>query len=166
MILYRIARVCSLPLYILCFGTEYIFVSRLKQYHRCVVTKHTNRCKLLHCGVLDDLGNVHVYRWWVRLFGLSTTRVLMYSRFFIMRVWRCMKFLSFNGAGHLTRSFFYSVRAQEINNARGMHSDQHRSLLLLTFLPVHSISSEFWLAFCSLYRITSTNTFTAFGTGT
>ena len=50
--------------------------------------------------------------------------------------------------------FFYSVGAQEINNARGMHSDQHCCmLLLLTRLPDYSISSELWSAFCSLYRI-------------
>ena len=44
-----------------------------------------------------------------------------------------MKILSHNGAGHSTRSFFYSFGAQEINNARGMHSDRHRSCYSLRF---------------------------------
>ena len=41
--------------------------------------------------------------------------------------------LSHNGAGHSTRSFFYSVGEQEINNTWGMHSDRHCSCYSLRF---------------------------------
>ena len=59
--LHRIARVRSLPLYIPYFGAEYMFASRLKQYHRCVVKSILIDANS-YTGVLDDLGNVHVYR--------------------------------------------------------------------------------------------------------
>ena len=58
-----------LPLHTIPYlATEYIFVSSLKQYHRCVV----KATQLLHSNFfLDGLGNVHVYRRRVRLFGIS-----------------------------------------------------------------------------------------------
>ena len=62
--------------------------------------------------------------------------------------------LSYNLCLDIQMNVFYSVGAQATNNARGMHSDRHCCmLLLLTLLPDHSIFSELWSAFCSLYRI-------------
>ena len=91
----RIARVCSLPLYTPYLGAEYNCVSRLNQYQKYVIKCMVN-WRNAYTGVLGNLDDMHVDRGRVCLFSFSTTRILMYSRFFIMRVWRCMKFLLHN----------------------------------------------------------------------
>ena len=77
----------------------------------------------------------------------------MYFRFFIFRVWLRMIFFYHNGCW----AFNWIVRSSTVT--------EHKKLAMILVcilidiihatpyvLPVHSISSEFWSAFCSLYR--------------
>ena len=83
---------CVLFHYIPYFGAEYTVVSRLNQYQKYVIHSMVTDATLTRY----DLDTLHVERWSVRLFGFSTTGVLTYFRFFIMRVWKSMKILSPN----------------------------------------------------------------------
>ena len=76
-----------------------------------------------------------------------------------------MKFCHIMVAGHSTGSLFYSVGAQEINIALGMHSDRHLFILLLTYLPVHPIYNELWYVFLLCTKLPSINVFPGFAVG-
>ena len=106
--------------------------------------------------VLGDLDSVHVKRWRVRLFSFSTTRVLIYSRFFITRVWRCMTILSPNWCLDVQLNVLYSVGVQEINNTHGMHFDQHCSCYsfsyqLIPYLASYGQPFSLWTGLIAFY---------------
>ena len=121
---------------------------------------------LLHCVGLGDLDIVHDERWSVRLFILSTTRILIYYRFFIMRVWRCMKILSYSWCLDIQLNILHSIRVQEFNDASGMHSDQHcwsyslHSYQVIPYLASYGQSFPLWT------ELPFTNIFTALAFGT
>ena len=157
----RVARVCNLPLHITIseLTSEYIFVSRLSQYQRYVVKSILTDATLTY--TMAFLGS----RWsshyacrllkgaFIRLLNNQSHSIDIFQIFHHASV-EMFEILSYNWCLDIQMNVFYSVRAQEINNARGMHSDRHCCmLLLLTLLPDYSISSELWSAFCSLYRI-------------
>jgi hypothetical protein len=68
-------------------------------------------------------------------------------------------------AGHSTGSFFYSVGAQEINNAIGMHFDRHFSYYSLRFYNFIKFLAGYGQTFAPCTEFPSTNIFTGFAVG-
>ena len=148
----RIARVCSLPLYIPYFGVEYIFVFRPKEYQRYIVKSIVTDATLTLWGFGRSrrCARFPLKGAFIRL--LTNQSIDVFQIFHHASVEMYEIFITY---------WCLDIPLNVLLQFRGRRNQQCSwyafwptfFMLLLTLLPAHSISSELWSAFCSMHEI-------------